>query len=192
MNKSESENQTQPETVYQGRFLGMQTLGRWEYVVRTNSSTTVAILAITEDESVLFVEQFRPPVGQTVIELPAGLVGDDGDPDELAQIAAGRELEEETGYASEQLESLGTFCSSAGLTNEVTTLFLARACRQVGAGGGIGNESIRIHKIPQKEAASWLQKHVESGKLMDGKVWTALALAHRHGVPLLDAAPEPG
>ncbi len=167
------------KTLYAGRFLELVAEGKWEYVRRNNSSTTIAILALTVDDEVLFVEQMRLPVGGMVIELPAGLVGDDGDASELPSVAAIRELEEETGYTTDKIMELGTFCSSAGLTNEQTIIYLATDSHQVGTGGGVAGESIQIHKIPKKNAASWLLDRVKSGELMDGKVWTALALAQR-------------
>ncbi|TWT62273.1 NUDIX hydrolase [Rubinisphaera italica] len=165
--------------LYEGRFLELVAQGKWEYVRRNNSTTTIAILALTQNDDLLFVEQMRLPVGGPVIELPAGLVGDDGDVTEQPIVAAIRELEEETGYTTEKITELGTFCSSAGLTNEQTTMFLAIDCRQIGSGGGVAGESIQIHKIPRKNAASWLLDRVKLGELMDGKVWTALALAQR-------------
>ena len=57
---------------------------------------------------------------------PAGLAGD-GDDKETLETAARRELLEETGYAADKLERLVTTSSSAGMTNEVVTVSLARA-----------------------------------------------------------------
>ncbi len=180
---------TEEQSLHHGRFLELVSLNGWEYVRRANSTTTVAVLALTEDDDLLFIEQFRPPIGAEVLELPAGLVGDDpGQEAEEITTAANRELEEETGFSARSLHVLGTFCSSAGLTDETTTICMALGCRQTGPGGGIGGESIRIHKIPRNEAASWLAERVKSGQLLDGKVWTALALAERTGfaVPIKD------
>jgi len=169
---------TDPKTLHRGRFLELVDNDGWEYVRRTNAKLTVAILAETVDHQLIFVEQFRPPVSETVIELPAGLVGDERDAaEESAQKAAERELEEETGYRSADMQTMGTVCSSAGLTDEVTVLIYARSCQRVGPGGGVGNESIQIHEIPRNDAAKWLTECVKSGKLQDGKVLTALALA---------------
>ncbi|MCG6155367.1 NUDIX hydrolase [Rubinisphaera margarita] len=173
---------TEEQSLHRGRFLELVSQNGWEFVRRANCTTTVAILAVTENDELLFVEQFRPPIGAEVLELPAGLVGDDpGQGTEEVAIAANRELEEETGFTARSLHTLGTFCSSAGLTDETTTICLAVGCRQTGPGGGIGGESIRIHKIPRNEAASWLAERVKSGQLLDGKVWTAFALAERAG-----------
>ena len=85
------------QIVWQGRFVVAKTKGKWEYVSRARNIRAAVILAV-EDGHVLLVEQFRVPLGRNCIELPAGLIGDDDrSPDEAPEIAAGRELEEETG-----------------------------------------------------------------------------------------------
>ena len=86
------------ETLGQGRFLRLVRVDGWEWAERTNAKGVVCIAALTEDGGLLLIEQHRAPMGTTVVELPAGLVGDDGDPNEHHEIAAARELEEETGY----------------------------------------------------------------------------------------------
>ena len=94
-----------PEVLYEGRFLTFKRKGTWEYVERRAVTGAVAILAITENQEIILVEQFRPPVGCQVIELPAGLAGDikSEEQETLAQAAA-RELLEETGYEAKRLE----------------------------------------------------------------------------------------
>ena len=87
------------ETLYEGRWLSLRKRGRWEYAERNNPAGAVIILAVTPEDKVLFVEQYRVSILKHTIEMPAGLVGDEaGHHDESALIAAQRELEEETGY----------------------------------------------------------------------------------------------
>ena len=138
----------QPEKiVWQGRFITAKTRGNWEYVGRARDIRAAVILAV-EDGHVLLVEQFRVPLGRNCIELPAGLIGDDegheGE-DELA--AAGRELEEETGWRAAQLEDCGRFYSSPGMVSESFTLVRASGLSQVGAGGGVEGEGIIPHRV---------------------------------------------
>ncbi|MBL4885118.1 MAG: NUDIX hydrolase, partial [Planctomycetaceae bacterium] len=129
----------------------------------------------------IFVEQFRPPVGQNVLEMPAGLAGDIvGEEDEDLERAARRELLEETGYETEQIENLGTYATSAGMSDETVTMFLARDCWQSGPGGGDAGESIQIHKILRSEAYLWLEQQRKSGQLIDARVLTGLWLLDRH------------
>ena len=93
-----------------GRFLHLVEVDKWEYVDRVIASGVVAVAAVTDDARLILVEQFRPPVGRPVIELPAGLCGDDpGAAGELLAEAGCRELLEETGLDRVFLEQLYTF-----------------------------------------------------------------------------------
>jgi len=162
------------ELLHRGKFLELVRQGRWEFARRSNARAVVGILPVTVENTLLFIEQYRPAMDAPVLELPAGLVGDEpGQTQEPLQQAAARELWEETGYESTDWTSAGRYSSSAGLTDETTYLFVARSCRKTGPGGGVGGESLRIHEIPQVEAASWLRTRVESGQLMDAKIWAA-------------------
>ena len=112
-----------------------------------------------------------------VVELPAGLAGDLPDrPEEELREAARRALLEETGYAATELRPLITVASSAGLTDECVTIFLAADPRKVGAGGGDENEQITVHEVPLSEIDSWLEQAVGRGVLIDGRVYAALYL----------------
>ena len=87
------------ETVAEGKFIRLVRKGTWEYVTRKGVCGIVAMVALTDDGKLVFVEQDRPPVGKRVVELPAGLAGDKaGEEDEALADAARRELLEETGY----------------------------------------------------------------------------------------------
>lgn len=103
------------EIVWQGKFITAKVKGTWEYVSRSRGIRAAVIVAIDADDHVLLVEQYRVGPGKNCIELPAGLVGDeDGAEDEDVLAAAGRELEEETGYRAELLEDMGSYYSSPG------------------------------------------------------------------------------
>ena len=65
------------ETVWEGKFLTVKVDGRWEYAARKNDVHAAVILAVDDEDHVLLVEQYRVPLGQPTIELPAGLVGDE-------------------------------------------------------------------------------------------------------------------
>ncbi|MFO0915877.1 MAG: NUDIX hydrolase [Pirellulales bacterium] len=148
-----------PVTVYEGRHLSMRNRGGWEYVSRNTSKPAVGIVAVTDEGSVLLVEQHRPPVERTVMELPAGLSGDiPGREDEALLEAAKRELLEETGYSADRWTELATGYSSPGLTDESITLFLAEGLRREAPGGGDGDEHIVVHEVPLAEVLPWLTK----------------------------------
>jgi ADP-ribose pyrophosphatase len=117
----------------------------------------VGIVAITDDDKVVLVEQFRPPVNQSLIELPAGLAGDViGAEQESLLIAAQRELLEETGYLAKHWSELARGYSSPGITDELIVLFLAEGLTRQTAGGGDEQENITLHEVPVHEVLSWL------------------------------------
>jgi ADP-ribose pyrophosphatase len=165
---------------YEGRFLRVVARGQWEYVERQNTTGVVAILAVTDEDRILLVEQFRPPVDTTVIEIPAGLAGDiPGEEHEALATAAQRELQEETGYGAEGMRFLSAGPSSAGLTDECISFFEATNPTRIGPGGGDSSETITVHEIPLSELRSWLSSRVENGAMVDPKIYAALAMAGR-------------
>jgi ADP-ribose pyrophosphatase len=159
--------------VHTGRFLELVEQDGWEFVRRRNASAVVGIVAVTPDGRLLLVEQPRLPVGASVIELPAGLVGDE-QADEDPEVAAGRELEEETGWRAATLRILARGPSSAGLTSEVVTLVRAEQLTKVGAGGGVAGERITVHAIPVGEVPAWLAARARDGAFIDHKVHAGL------------------
>ena len=163
------------ETVYEGRWLRLKRRGSWEYCERTHGrdGMAVIIVAVTPDDEVLFVEQFRQPLQANTIEMPAGLVGDDHDDDTLQQ-AARRELVEETGWEPGSVEVLLVGPTSAGMSNERIAFVRARNLKKVGEGGGVDNEDIVVHAVPRKEAPAWLMRKQAEGFELDRKFWAGL------------------
>jgi len=163
------------EVLAEGRHVRLVRVDGWEWAERTGVSGVVAIIALTPQGEVLFVEQFRPPVGGRVIELPAGLAGDiAGSEDEDLSEAALRELEEETGYTAANMERIGRGPISAGLTDELLTFFRASDLKRISEGGGDASEDIEIHRIPAAKVHEWLVAKQEAGVLVDPKVYAGL------------------
>lgn len=159
---------------FSGRFLGMRERNGWEYAVRTNASGVVAMIAVTDDQEIVLVEQFRTPVDSRVLEIPAGLVGDHGDRNEPFSAAAERELLEETGYRARVMEELMTCPSSSGMTDEMLTIFYASGLEKVGPGGGDSSEDIIVHAVKISEAVEWLAMRAREGFLVDPKIYAGL------------------
>lgn len=165
----------------EGRFVRLVRRDGWEWAERTNNSGVVVIVAITDEAEIVLAEQYRPPVDARVLDLPMGLSGDlDGAEGEDLREAARRELLEETGYEAARLELLGEGPTSAGLTNEVLTFFLARGCRRVADGGGDETEDIEVHVVPLDRADAWLERKRAGGVLLDPKIYAAMYFAGRH------------
>lgn len=163
------------EVVFEGKFIRTCLRGRWEYVERTTPGGAVIILALTPEGKVLFTEQFRIPVKQSVIEFPAGLVGDEPDAEnEHFCDAARRELEEETGWRPGRVEPVISGPTSAGLTAEWVHLVRASDLQRVGEGGGTEDEDIVVHEVPLADAEAWLSEKRAQGVAVDAKVYSGL------------------
>lgn len=163
------------EILGQGRFLRLVRRGRWEYCQRRNISGIVVIVAVTDARELVLVEQERPAVRARVIELPAGLAGDGGA--ESLDVAARRELLEETGYQADRWERLCEVVPSPGLTSEVVTFYRASGLKKGGPGGGDETEQIVVHVVPLKGAEAWLRARAAAGFLIDEKVYAGLYFA---------------
>lgn len=171
-------NPQEPRTLFTGKFLSLVARGPWEYATRNLAQPAVAIIALTDDDRLVLVEQMRLPIGAPTLELPAGLSGDSpehaGEP--LVE-AARRELLEETGYSVERWTELVLGYSSPGLTDESIVLFLAEGLTKLHEGGGDEHEAITLHEVPLDEALAWL---LERQTPIDFKILAGIALAQQH------------
>ncbi|MFN3311315.1 MAG: NUDIX hydrolase [Thermomonas sp.] len=168
------------EILHQGQWLRLVRIGHWESCERVHGEgMAVIIIAVTPADEVLFVEQYRIPLGARTIEMPAGLVGDDPAHATLLE-AARAELIEETGWAAGRLEVLLTGPTSSGMSNERIAFVRARDLVRVGAGGGIGDERITVHAVPRQEAPAWLMRRHAEGYELDLKLWAGLWMIERN------------
>lgn len=165
-----------PVTLAETRYLRLVQQGHWTYAQRPHGIGGVAIIALDPEGRLLLLEQFRIPVGRQVVELPAGLLGDDTADDEPATLieSARRELIEETGYDAGSFRELTRAASSAGLTDECIHLLLASDLKRVGPGGGDAHEEITVHAIIPSEVPNWLSAREQHGHLIDFKVFAGL------------------
>lgn len=161
------------ETMWEGRYIVAKREGQWEYVSRARNIEAAVILAI-DDGHVLLVDQYRVPLKAKCLELPAGLVGDDTT-GEAVEIAAIRELEEETGYRAAQMTSLGRFFSSPGMVSESFTLLRAEGLEKVSDGGGVEGEGITVHRVPLTDIAGYVAARRAEGFAIDVKLLLLLA-----------------
>lgn len=173
---------------HEGRFLSLREIDDWEFATRPNATGVVGVFALTTDQKVILVEQYRRPVQARVLEICAGLVGDEPEHQgESLSDCAARELLEETGHTPEKITPLLTSPTSAGMTDEFTHLFLAENCRQTAPGGGVGSENITTHLVPLADLQNFLKSAPERGLAVDFKIHACLAL-----LPPGLVAPSPG
>jgi ADP-ribose pyrophosphatase len=163
----------EPKIAWSGRFIQVKKLGRWEFVSRTRGVSAAVILAMHEGKAIL-VEQYRVPIGARCLELPAGLVGDQDEGEDVEE-AAIRELEEETGYRAERLVNLGRFHASPGMSSEGFTLLRADEVAKVGEGGGVEGEDIEVHLVPLAQVPDFVEARREAAVAIDVKLLLLLA-----------------
>jgi len=176
-----SESMPSPELLFQTRWLALFRIGHWDYVRRPNADSCVGILAITPDDEIILIEQFRIPIQRRVIEIPAGLVGDEEEfAGESLSDTAARELLEETGYRAASLRPLVVSPTSAGMTSEFIHIFLATGLTRENDGGGVGTEDIKVHLVPRSGIRAWLRDRESEGLAIDYKIHAALWLAEPH------------
>lgn len=110
--------------------------------------TWVAALALTEDNQVIMVRQYRHAIAETIIEIPGGCVDDT---DANYQEAISRELLEETGYSFSQFDYLGKISPNPSTNNNWLHMFLARGGKRVAAQALDENEEIMVELISLDE-----------------------------------------
>lgn len=171
--------QVKREVVYRGRVFDLVI----DQVVYPSGNPSVREIAhhpggavavpITDDGHVIMVKQFRYPLGEYIVELPAGKLNPGEDP----RVAAARELEEETGWIAEKLVKLTSIFTTPGFCDEVLHIYLATGLRP--APGGHKREegelTMSLVTMPLVDAVAL----AERGDLRDGKTIVGLLLAHR-------------
>lgn len=149
--------------IFVGKHLFVLERDGWEYVERKRAKEAAAAIAITDNDELILVEQYRRPVDANVIDWPAGLVEGDDD----AETTARKELEEETGFICDGLDFLAQCATSPGITSELVTLYRAHGVSRKGN----AEEGITVHLVPRGSARRWLERQ---GSLVDLKVWAGL------------------
>ncbi len=185
--RKKAENTLQRKTVWKCKYFNVYEQKfeagkkRTYYSAERPNPNTVHIIAITEDDEVVLVRQYRPAVKSYVIELPAGIC--DREDESLIEVAE-RELLEETGYSADEFELIFSGTVSPGITNELYNLFLASGARKTANGGGTSGEEIEVLLKPRRRLIEFLvETSLEGDILVDAKIPTALALANKYLYP---------
>jgi ADP-ribose pyrophosphatase len=162
------------QRLFQGRVVGLRVdevrlaEGRTFRAEVVEHVPSVGIVPLHDDGRVVLVRQYRHPVGEALLEIPAGSV----DPGETPEACAQRELAEEIGCRADDVIRLGGFYLSPGYCTEFMHIFLARGLRPATAAPD-EDEQIDLEEMPLAEAL----RMVRAGELRDAKTIAALALA---------------
>lgn len=125
------------------------------------------VLALDENENIFFVRQYRFPVREELLELPAGKLEKDEDPLEAAE----RELEEETGYKAQNIKKLCEMIPTCGYSSENIHIYLAKDLVKTSQNLDEG-EFLDVEKYSFEEAL----RMVLSGEIKDGKTQTGILM----------------
>lgn len=125
----------------------------------------VVLLPLIDKDTVVLIENRRPSVGETLLELPAGT----REPDESPAQTAARELVEETGYHAGVIESLHEFYSAPGICDELMHLFVARQLTK-GEHQREATESIENRIASRRQIGQWITE----GRIRDAKTLVGL------------------
>ncbi|WP_211329301.1 NUDIX domain-containing protein [Ammoniphilus oxalaticus] len=130
-------------------------------------SGAVAVIAITSEGRMVFVRQFRKPLDQTILEIPAGRLEAGEDPADCAK----REMIEETGYRAEQMKFVTKFYTSPGFADELLYIYEGVSLTK-GEAQPDQDEFVELVELTLDEAF----ERIEAGEIIDAK--TILAVYH--------------
>lgn len=162
------EKTIQTEEIFSGKVIRLQLedvklpngkMGRREIVKHPGA---VAIIAITEENKIVMVEQYRKALERTIIEIPAGKLEKGEEPSACAH----RELEEETGYECKSLERIVSFYTSPGFSDEILHLYIAAGLSKKENSAPLDeDEFINLEELTLDEAI----QYVKEQKIYDAK-----------------------
>ena len=125
----------------------------------------VCVAALTDEDELLFVRQFRYPYQEVIPEIPAGKLTPGEDPLECGK----RELKEETGASADQYEFLGKLYPSPGYCGEIIYMYLATGL-SYGEMQPDEDEFLEVEKIPLEQAV----RQILAGEITDAKTQAAV------------------
>lgn len=133
----------------------------------------VAILAVTAENKIIMVEQYRKALERSIIEIPAGKLEKGEEPEYTAM----RELEEETGYTADHLELIQSFSTSPGFADEIVHVFSAKGLKKaVNEASLDDDEFVELMEVSIEEA----EQMMADNRIFDAKTAFAVLWAKHH------------
>lgn len=127
----------------------------------------INVIALTDDQQIVLVEQYRHGVDTITLEIPGGMADPGEDPIEAAK----RELSEETGFSTSDWHSFGKVSSNPAILTNYTHLYFAENCEKTAPQQTDGHEDIKVHVLPLKD----FYDLVENGDIHHSIVVAAVA-----------------
>jgi len=118
--------------------------------------TWVTVVAVTEENKIVMVRQYRHAIGETIMEIPGGCVDDT---DVSLQAAAEREVLEETGYVFDHYEYLGKISANPSTNNNIMHMYLATNGKKVKEQELDHNEEIEVYLYSIDEVKQMLKEN---------------------------------
>jgi ADP-ribose pyrophosphatase len=135
----------------------------------------VAVLAIDDRERVLLVRQWRVAAGRALLEIPAGTLDVHAGVTEEPDVAARRELEEETGHRAAAWRKLASFWTAPGFASELMHLYLATGLTRVDDATRLApdeDEELELRHLPLGDALALVETGaIEDAKSILGLLW---------------------
>ena len=169
-----TETRLSTETVFAGKIVTVRvddvSLPNGVKAVRevVEHRPAVAIVPFDDNREVLLVSQFRYPVGEQLLEVPAGIIEVSETPEQCAD----RELQEEIGYRAREMRSLGSFWTAPGFSDELMYAFIATGLEPSRLESD-EDEDITVVRVP----VSRIREMIEAGEIRDSKTIAALLMA---------------
>ncbi|SFL83763.1 ADP-ribose pyrophosphatase [Gracilibacillus orientalis] len=169
------------EPIYKGKVINVQI----DDVTLPNGKTSkreivkhpgaVAIIPVTKDNKIIFVKQYRKPLEKTLVEIPAGKL----EHGEAPEVTAIRELEEETGYTTDQLTYVTSFYTSPGFADEIMYLYKTNSLEKVEQPKAMDeDEFVEIMELSLEEA----ERLVVEQEIHDAKTAYAILYLKQKGL----------
>jgi len=129
------------------------------------------VVPITPDGKIVMVTQHRFPMNKVLLELPAGKLNKDEEP----FICAVRELEEETGYKSDNVKELGSIYTTPGYSSEKLWIYLAKDLKPGSSNREEGEYGMEVFEFTLNE----IENKIYNGEVVDSKTICGIYLAKR-------------
>lgn len=171
--KKFEEKTTHSNRLYEGKIINLKVddvslpNGRTSKRELIEHPGAVAVIAITPENKILMVEQYRKALERSMVEIPAGKL----EKGEAPEYTAMRELEEETGYTADKLELIQSFSTSPGFADEVVHLYSATGLKKSTSEALLDeDEFVELMEVSLQEA----EEMVKNQRIYDAK--TAFAV----------------